>query len=111
MIEYFCGIFVGAGVDKQHLQERTVLLYNKYKKFTFPKSRWPHSLDLLDDVHFSVAFNDAFEEVAQKFQPVQAESKLLDQPLPAAQYFLQQPLLPGQMQCASQLHECRDVPL
>ena len=72
MIEYFCGIFVGAGVDKQHLQERTVLLYNQYKKFTFPQSRWPHSLDLLDDVHFGVAFNDAFNEVTvtQKVQPV-----------------------------------------
>ena len=43
------GIYCGAHVDKQKLEEKTVIFYRKCQNDVFPKSR---SLDLLNDVTF-----------------------------------------------------------
>ena len=63
IIMYFEGIYLGANVPKAELCGRTLVIYRKYKKIAFPESRWPFSLDLLDDTHFKFAFDEAGVEM------------------------------------------------
>ena len=67
IVKYFEGVSFGAEVDKIKikLSERVLSLYNIYKDVTFPPSRWPSSLDLMDDVHFEFAVKKALAELLQ----------------------------------------------
>ena len=61
---YFDGVSFGTEIDKikDKMYKRVLNIYKKYKDVVFLPSRWPLSLDLLDDVHVKFAVNTAFAE-------------------------------------------------
>ena len=67
IFSYFYGVSFGSEIDeiKDKLLVRVLSIYQQHKNVNFLPSRWPLSLDLLDNVHFHFAVKQAFVELLE----------------------------------------------